>query len=119
MADLLAIGDWASARLMLPADALDDVAFDLRYGPIDRLSLLLLDARPDGDGFSLVLGAVGNDTVQNRTTVSCLRWYADSNAVDIFDEIVLNTYEGVLFSPEALRNDSEEDTKHRAGCSLQ
>ena len=51
LADALANGDWNAAR-QLDADKASspDASFDAGYGQLDRASLMLLDAKPEGAG---------------------------------------------------------------------
>lgn len=115
LADALAAGDWVTARSLLPVDPLDDSSLEFGYGPIDRFSLLLLDARPDGSGYSLLIGAVTNEAGPPQTSLRCLRWYADNVAVDIQSEQTLQTY-ALQIGPAEIRNDPGEDAKVRTGC---
>lgn len=115
LADWIAAGDWASARTVLPNDPMDDGGFDFRYGPVDKMSLMLINAVPDGGGFILALGVVTNDVAAQQTSVRCFHWYADSVAVDIQDEAMLDQYDQ-LFGAEAFRNNPELVAGLQARC---
>ncbi len=116
VADLLAAGDWTTVRPLIPNDANDDATLSFTYGPSERISLLLLDARPDGSGFILVMGAVTNETALNQTSLRCFTWYADATAVDIVSETLVDAFQNLLMSPEGLRNSPADDARIRAAC---
>ena len=115
LADLLPPADWPAARTLLPNDPYTDEQFTALFGAMERMSLLLLDATPDGNGFVLTLGALSNQPALGTSTVWCMHWYADTLAVDVVDIVEMNTYPS-LFTPEQLRNDPVEDGKLRGGC---
>jgi hypothetical protein len=107
LADALALADWASARTLdTSTAAMSDSAFVDGYGGLDRASLLLMDARPVGIGFEMLVVSVAVEFDGTQTSLYCLSWTADpgSGTVDQAGGSKLTTLQGTV-SPEAIRND--------------
>jgi hypothetical protein len=107
LADALALADWSGARAIDPSTAgMSDAAFVDGYGGLDRASLLLLDARPVGAGFEMLVVSVAVELGGTQTSLYCLSWTADptSGTVDQGGGSTLTTLQGAV-SPEAIRND--------------
>ncbi|HRE03790.1 MAG TPA: hypothetical protein PLV68_21015, partial [Ilumatobacteraceae bacterium] len=110
VADWVAAGSWDTLRSRLPNDAtLDDASFEFRYGPIDKMSLMLLDAvlASNGGGFDFTLGAISNDVASNSTTLWCLDWYADAPGFAVVHRQEVLDQWPQLISVEAFRNNPE------------
>ena len=107
LADGLALGDWGAVRSLDPSSAgMSDAAFVEGYGGLDRASLMLLDARPSGAGFEVLVVSVALELGGSRTSLYCLAWTADpsTGTVDQGGGSKLTTLQGHV-SPEAIRND--------------
>ena len=106
-ADALALEDWARARQLSPelADT-SDADFVRGYGSTNRVSLMLRDARPDGDLDRLLVVSVAVENGGTRTSLFCLEWAIDPVAVTVDQRggSKLATWDGNA-QPEAVRND--------------
>lgn len=116
LADVLATHDWSTAATLLPTYSYGADGLAANYGAINRFSLLLLDARPDNGGFTLLLGAVTNEGDGSQTSERCLHWYADSSAVEIQTETVLQQFT-VPLSAVDVRMNPDENGRVRNGCT--
>ncbi len=78
LADALAEDDWNRVRQLEPAKAgFTDAQFSGYIG-LDRASLILVDARPDGDGYRQLVVSVANEQNGAQTTLYCLEWSAST-----------------------------------------
>lgn len=120
LADALAKGDWATARQLDAGEDLTDDAYGSGYGALDRASLMLVDARPEGGGYRLLLVSVANERNGTQTTLYCLEWTVDPAAQ------LVRQHRGVVgqigrvptaVSPEGVRNDPALDSLVRTACS--
>ena len=116
LADVLATHDWGTAATLLPTYPYGTNGLATNYGSINRFSLLLLDARPDNGGFTLLLGAVTNEGDGSQTSERCLHWYADSSSVEIQAETLLQQFT-VPFSAVDVRMNPDENGRVRNGCT--
>ena len=77
LADALALEQWGTARALSPALAgSSDATLAAGYGGLDRASLLLVDSRPEGDGYRLLIVSVANELGCSRTSLYCFEWTA-------------------------------------------
>ena len=120
LGDALANDDWNTARRLEPAKSGNSNQKYLDgYDGLDRVSLLLVDARPDGAGYRLLVVSVANEKSGARTSLYCLEWTVDPGAV------VVTQHGGVVgqigrvpyaISPEGVRNDPSLDATVRTQC---
>jgi hypothetical protein len=78
LADALAADDWDRARQLEPAKRGFTDAQYAGYKGLDRASLILVDARPEGDGYRNLVVSVANENNGTRTTLFCLEWSASA-----------------------------------------
>lgn len=105
--DALALEDWERARQLSPELAgASDADFVQGYGNTNRVSLILRDARSDGNGYRLLLVSVAVENGGARTSLFCLEWAVDPDArtVDQRGGSKLATWDANA-QPEAIRND--------------
>jgi hypothetical protein len=120
LADALANEDWDTAR-QIDVDAREssDEVFEAGYGGLDRASLMLVDAVPDGAGFRLLVVSVANELDGARTSMYCLEWSSDPVAGTIdqhSDAVGLVARVPVAMTPEAVRQDPSLDRTIRDEC---
>ena len=78
LADALAADDWNLARQLEPAKSrFTDAQFN-GYKGLDRASLILVDSRPEGDGYLNLVVSVANEQNGSQTTLYCLEWSAST-----------------------------------------
>jgi hypothetical protein len=120
LADALANDDWPTARRIDTDKAgSSDDTFVAGYGSLDRASLLLLDARPEGQGQRLLVVSVANERHGAQTTLYCLEWLVDPAAGTVRQHagtVGQLTRLPSLVSPEAVRNDPSLDHLVRTQC---
>jgi hypothetical protein len=120
LADALANDDWTTAR-RIDADKANssDSQYAAGYGALDRASLMLLDARPEGGGQRLLVVSVANEQGGIQTSLYCLEWSVDAAAGTV------RQHGGVVgqiarvasaLSPEGVRHDASLDTTARTKC---
>jgi hypothetical protein len=81
LADALAAEDWNAARRLSPALASSsDESLRNGYGGLDRASLILVDAREEGDSTRLLIVSVANELNGSRTSLYCFEWTAQPGA---------------------------------------
>ena len=81
LADALAGEQWDTARAIdVDARQSSDEVLDAGYRGLDRASLMLLDAVPEGDGFRLLVVSVANELDGAQTSMYCLEWSSDPAA---------------------------------------
>ena len=105
--DALALEDWDVARALSPELAeTSDADFLRGYGSTNRVSLMLRDARPEGNGYRLLVVSVAVENGGAQTSLFCLEWAVDplANTVDQRGGNKLATWDGNA-QPEAIRND--------------
>src|SRR3954447_13385849 len=79
VADGLAQDQWDVVRRLEPAKArFPDSAFAAGYTGLDRASLILVDARPQGDGYRHLIVSVANEGNGAQTSLYCLQWSANA-----------------------------------------
>jgi hypothetical protein len=79
LADSLALNDWAAVRLIDPATAeFSDQRFEDGYRNLNRASLILLDARPTGIGYDLLVVSAAIELDGTQTSLYCLTWGVDA-----------------------------------------
>lgn len=78
LADALAADDWNTARQLEPAKAGFTDAQYAGYKGLDRASLILVDARPEGDGYRNLVVSVANENDGTKTSLFCLEWSASA-----------------------------------------
>ena len=72
LADALASGDWNTARSLDPGlGTVSDEELEDGYGSLDRATLLLVDARRQGDNDELLFVLVANERAGAQTTLYC------------------------------------------------
>ena len=72
LADALASGDWNTARSLDPGlGTVSDGELEDGYGSLDRATLLLVDARRQGDSDELLFVLVANERAGAQTTLYC------------------------------------------------
>jgi len=80
VADALAAGNWDVVRSLEPAKArFSDSAFAAGYTGLDRASLILVDARPQRDGYRHLIVSVANEGNGFETSLYCLQWSASTS----------------------------------------
>ena len=120
LGDALANDDWAAARLLEPDKAgVSDAQYLTGYDGLDRVSLVLVDVRPEGAGYRLLVVSVANERAGARTSLYCLEWTVDPAAGTV------DQHSGVVgqiarvdraVSPEEARLDTLLDTAMRTQC---
>jgi hypothetical protein len=71
-ADALASGDWNTARNLDPSlGTVSDEELEDGYGSLDHATLLLVDARHEGDSDELLFVLVANERTGAQTTLYC------------------------------------------------
>jgi hypothetical protein len=108
LADALAADDWDLVRRLEPAKAgLPDSAFG-GYRGLDRASLILLDARPQGNGYRHLVVSVANEGNGAQTSLYCLEWSASPETGSVVEHggVIgkLATLDGTV-SPETVVGD--------------
>jgi hypothetical protein len=108
LADAFAADDWNTVRSLEPAKReFPDSAFG-GYRGLDRASLILVDARPHGDGYRLLIVSVANENNGAQTSLYCLEWSANAATKSVVEHggVVgkLTTLHGTL-SAESVVND--------------
>jgi len=79
VADGLATDNWQVVRDLEPAKArFSDAAFAAGYTGLDRASLILVDAHPQGDGYRHLVVSVANERNGAQTSLYCLQWSAST-----------------------------------------
>jgi hypothetical protein len=74
------VEDWNTARALSPAlSSSSDESLRNGYGGLDRASLILVDARPEGDSTRLLIVSVANE-LGSRTSLYCFEWTAQPGA---------------------------------------
>jgi hypothetical protein len=116
LADVLAAHDWSTAINLLPTYPYGPAGLATNYGSINRFALLLLDARPDNGGYTLLIGAVTNENGGTQTSERCLHWYADTQSVEIQAEVVLAQLP-IALSATDVRTNPTDDGRVRNGCT--
>ena len=82
LADTLASGDWNTARSLDPGlGTLNDEELEDGYGSLDRATLLLVDARRQGDNDELLFVLVANERAGAQTTLYCAQSTVSSTGV--------------------------------------
>ncbi len=120
LADALANDDWDTARRIDTDKAnSSDSQYATGYSALDRASLMLLDARPEGRGQRLLVVSVANERAGAQTSLYCLEWSVDAAAGTV------HQHGGVVgqvarvasaISPEGVRNDASLDAAARTQC---
>jgi hypothetical protein len=83
LADALATDDWDTVRSLEPARAgFPDTAF-AGYVGLDRASLVLVDAKPQGDGYRHLVVSVANEGNGGQTSLYCLEWSANATKTTV------------------------------------
>lgn len=120
LGDALANDDWATARRLEPSKAgVSDGQYFTGYDGLDRVSLVLVDARPEGAGYRLLVVSVANERDGARTTFYCLEWSVDPAAGTVVQH---NGVVGQIarvdraISPEEARLDPLLDSAMRNQC---
>lgn len=117
LADLFPPQDWATARSILTQQqGVTDQDFAAMFGPIERMSLFLLDAVPQGNGYYLTLGVLTNTPAKSTTAIWCTHWYADTSNAIINGVTELHRYPGFDIMPEELRQNQGDVDALRAEC---
>lgn len=108
LADALAADDWNRARQLEPAKAGFTDAQYAGYKGLDRASLILVDARPEGDGYRNLVVSVANENDGAQTSLFCLEWSASTATGFVVQHTgvvgKLTTLDG-LISSDAVVND--------------
>ena len=117
LADALAADDWDRVRRLEPAKAeFPDSAFGGYIG-LDRASLILLDARPQGGGYRHLLVSVANEGNGAQTSLYCLEWSADPGTGSVVEHGgavgKLSTLDGTVSSQDVLADRSLVDLMTR------
>ena len=82
LADALASGDWNTARSLDPGlGTVNDEELEDGYGSLDRATLLLVDARRQGDNDELLFVLVANERAGAQTTLYCAQSTVSSTGV--------------------------------------
>ena len=120
LGDALANDDWNTARRLEPGKGdVSDSRYLAGYDGLDRVSLVLVDVRPEGAGYRLLVVSVANERAGARTTLYCLEWSVDpfANTVVQHNGVVgqIARVDGAV-SPEAARLDPALDTTMRTQC---
>ena len=105
--DALALEDWDVARQLSPELADNsDADFVQGYASTNRVSLMLVDAIPEGSGYRLLVVSVAVENGGAQTSLFCLEWAVDPvvETVDQRGGNKLATWDGNA-QPEAIRND--------------
>ncbi|MEQ1702325.1 MAG: hypothetical protein ABMA25_19620, partial [Ilumatobacteraceae bacterium] len=120
LGDALANDDWATARRLEPDKAgVSDAQYRTGYDGLDRVSLVLVDVRPEGPGYRLLVVSVANERAGARTSLYCLEWTVDPVAGTVVQ------HNGVVgriarvdraISPEEARLDGVLDSAMRTQC---
>jgi hypothetical protein len=120
LADALATEDWNTARRLDPeAAANTDQTFQVGYRGLDRASLMLLDARKEGEGVRLLFVSVANELDGKQTSLYCLEWssYAGVGTIDQHAGAVgLLSRTSSTLSAEQVRGDPSLDSLVRTKC---
>ena len=120
LGDALANDDWDTARRLEPAKSGNsNQKYLAGYDGLDRVSLLLVDARPEGAGYRLLVVSVANEKAGARTSLYCLEWTVDPGAVTVAQHSgVVGQIARVPYaiSPEGVRNDPSLDATVRTQC---
>jgi hypothetical protein len=117
LADALAAENWDLVRRLEPAKAgFPDSAFG-GYRGLDQASLILLDARPQGDGYRHLLVSVANEGNGAQTSLYCLEWSANPETMSVVEHggVVgkLATLDGTVSSETAVHDRSLVDLMTR------
>jgi hypothetical protein len=117
LADALAAGDWNAVRSLEPAKrGLPDSAF-AGYNGLDRASLILLDSRPQGDGYRHLIVSVANEINGRRTSLYCLQWSANPSTGAVVEHGgvagKLTTLQGMISAQQVLADRSLVDLMTR------
>jgi hypothetical protein len=82
LADALASGDWDTARSLDPGlGTVSDAQLEDGYGSLDRATLLLVDARRQGDSDELLFVLVANERAGAQTTLYCAQSTVNSTGL--------------------------------------
>ena len=117
LADTLASDDWDRVRSLEPAKAqFADSQFG-GYKGLDRASLILVDARPQGDGYRNLIVSVANEGNGTRTSLFCLEWSASPATGSVVEHsgVVgkLTTLDGTVSSETVVNDPALSDLMKR------
>ena len=117
LADALAAGDWDLVRRLEPARAgTPDSAFG-GYTGLDQASLILVDARPQDNGYRHLLVSVANEGNGAQTSLYCLEWSANPETGYVVQHGgavgKLTTLDGTVSSETAVNDRSLVDLMSR------
>jgi hypothetical protein len=119
LADALALKDWSTARSLSPPLAnSSDATLATGYAGLDRASLMLLDARHQGDGYRLLVVSVANELGGSRTSLYCFEWIAQPAVGTVRQSGGIGRIAQVpgTVSPEQVRSDANLDATIRNNC---
>ena len=106
--DALALQNWDRARTLSPALADNsDEDFVIGYANTNRVSLILVDARPAGSEIELLVVSVAVELGGTQTSLYCLHWNVEVNAQTVrqVDGSRIAQWQ-TNAQPEAIRNDA-------------